>query len=202
MLEILAFGYIGIFVLSFFLNLLPFLSPSNMVLSGAIALSLPESNPFLVGLLVAFASSSAKIIHYCMVHFLGKTLSPKRKIKLENYSRKLGKFGSIFLFITAASPIPDEPLVISLGLLRYNPIKFFLIFLLGKISITIPGAYLGSHISLTLSNLISNSLLMMIAIALTGIVTYLLVKADLEKIEVLVMKIVKKIHLKHKRRKS
>ena len=169
-----------------------------MVLSGAMALSLPGSNPVLVGLLVAFASSSAKIIHYFTISFLGKTLSPKRKLQLEKYTRRLGKFGSLVLFITAASPIPDEPLVISLVLLQYNPTKFFLIFLSGKMIITIPGAYFGSQLSLTLSNLISTPLLVIIAIALTGIVSYLLVKADLEKIEVSVIKIVNKLRRNRK----
>lgn len=190
-MDLLSLGYVGVFLLSFALNMLPFMSPSNIVLAGALALSLPWANPFLIGLLVALASSSAKLIHFYTAFFIGKTLSPERKAKLEKYSGKTGKIGSVLLFIAAASPIPDEPIVIPLGLLKYSPVKFFAIFLSGKMIITVSGAYLGSHISLTLTDLVGNPFMVIISLVSTIVVAYVLMKVNLEKAVARLLKRVK-----------
>lgn len=181
-MELLSFGYVGLFLLSFALNMLPFMSPSNIVLAGALAVSLPWANPLITGLLVALAASSAKFIHFYTAFFVGKVLSPERKEKLERYRGRTRKVGPLLLFAAAASPIPDEPIVIPLGLIKYNPLKFFAIYLSGKMVITIPGAYIGSKISLTLPNLISNPLIIITSITSTIAITYVLMKIDLEKI--------------------
>jgi membrane protein DedA with SNARE-associated domain len=182
LIELLSLGYVGVFVLSFALNMLPFMSPSNIVLAGALAFSLPWTNPLLVGVLVALASSFAKLVHFYLIFFMGKILSPKNREKLAYYGEKTRKIGPLLLFIAAASPIPDEPIVIPLGLLKYNPIKFFVIFLLGKLMITIPGAYFGSHVSLNLFDLLGNPLLIVVSLISTVVVTYVLMKVDLKNI--------------------
>ncbi len=180
MIDLLSLGYVGVFLLSFALNMIPFMGPSNIVIAGAIAFALPWANPLLIGLLVASASSSAKLIHFYTAFFIGKSLSSERRGKLEKYSGKSTKIKPFLLFIAAVSPIPDEPIVIPLGLLKYNPLKFFVIFLVGKMIIAVPGAYFGSRISLTFSTLINNPLLIVVSAVLTIIITYVLIKIDLE----------------------
>ena len=46
-------GYLGLFIICFFINMIPFLSPSNMVLAGAAMLLLPAFNPIFVGVVIA-----------------------------------------------------------------------------------------------------------------------------------------------------
>jgi uncharacterized membrane protein YdjX (TVP38/TMEM64 family) len=179
-MDLLNLGYAGVFLLSFTLNMLPFMSPSNFVLAGALAFSTPWTDPLVIGLLVALASSSAKLVHFYTVFFLGKNMSPERIARFEQYKGKTGKIGSILLFLTAASPIPDEPIVIPLGLIKFNPMKFFVVFLSGKLTITVLGAFLGAHISLNFIELISNPVTIIISLSLTIIATYIMMKVDLE----------------------
>ena len=76
------------------MNLLPFTSPSNMVLAGAITFLLPAINPFLVGLSVALAASIAKTGHYYVASYLGSK-ARNRVEKLQSYGRKLGRWGAL-----------------------------------------------------------------------------------------------------------
>jgi uncharacterized membrane protein YdjX (TVP38/TMEM64 family) len=167
--------------------MLPFMSPSNIIIASGLAFSLPWTNPIYLGILVALASSIAKLIHFYTVFFLGERLSPERREKIEKYKKRTRKVGPILLFLAAISPIPDEPVVIPLGLLKYNPTKFFIVFLAGKLSITIPGAYLGSQISLNLTDLISNPFMIILSLGTTILVAYLFLKVDMDKV-------VEKIH--------
>jgi uncharacterized membrane protein YdjX (TVP38/TMEM64 family) len=162
--------------------MIPFMSPSNIIIASGLAFSLPWTNPIYLGILVALASSIAKLIHFYTVFFLGNRLSQEKRTKFEKYKQKTSKFGTILLFLAAISPIPDEPVVIPLGLLKYNPTKFFIVFLAGKLSITIPGAYLGSQISLNLSDLISNPLLIILSLGTTILIAYLFLKVDVDEV--------------------
>ena len=178
MIDLLNLGYLGVFLFSFILNMLPFMSPSNLVLAGAVGVALPWMNPFAIGFLMALASSLAKMIHYYLTFFVGKALKISKK-RLERYLKKGSKVGPVLIFLTAASPIPDEPVVIPLGIVKYSPIKFFVFFFSGKIIITTFGALAGSRISLSLENLIGNPILIVSSVILTVVTTYVLIKVDL-----------------------
>ncbi len=178
--DLLSLGYAGLFLLSFALNVLPFMGPSNALLAGALAASLPWGNPLVIGLLVALAASLAKLIHFVTAFSLRRTLSPERKEKLERYRWRTGNVGALLLFIAAASSIPDEPVVIPLGLMRYSPTKFFLTYLSGKMVVTIPGAYIGSRIPIP--NIIGSPLAALTSIVVTIAATYVLMRIDLEKV--------------------
>ncbi|MEM2921998.1 MAG: VTT domain-containing protein [Candidatus Bathyarchaeia archaeon] len=180
MFDLLSFGYIGLFLLSFAFNMLPFMGPSNALLAGALAASLPWANPLLTGVLVALSASLAKLIHFLAAFFLRGALSSERKEKLDQYIGRRGNVGSLLLFIAAVTSIPDEPVVIPLGLVKYSPAKFFVIYLLGKILIAIPGAYIGSKIPL--SDLVGSPIAAVLSICATIVVTYILMKIDLKKL--------------------
>lgn len=177
MIDLLQFGYLGIFLVSLALNLLPFTSPSNLILAGSIGVAFPQISPIVIGFFVAFAASLAKLTHFYTAFFVKRTLRPT-SVLLTNYQKKSDKMKAIILFLAAISPVPDEPVVIPLGLMEYNPIKFFTIFFSGKIIITIMGAFIGSTVSLTLENVIGNPILITLSIIFTIIVTYVFMKVD------------------------
>ena len=83
--------------------------------------------------------------------------------------------------MVAATPIPDEPVVIPLGLMKYSPPKFFLSYFLGKITITVAGAFLGSWVEANFSGLFSPLEMMAISIVLTVIITLIMFKIDVGK---------------------
>lgn len=173
-----SYGYLGVFVVSLAVNLLPFTSPSNMILAGAVAFLVPAMNPILVGLAVAVAASIAKTAHYYVASYVGAKTGSKSD-KLGSYGRRLGRWGALAAFVVAATPIPDDPVVIPLGMTRYPPAKFFIAYLLGKTLVSVAGAYLGRQSALTFQAVLpSNEYVVMTAVA-SVLIASILVKADL-----------------------
>jgi membrane protein YqaA with SNARE-associated domain len=171
----------GVLVGSFLVNLIPFAGPSNLFIASTAALTV-QSDPFTLGFLVALGSASAKSVHYIVTFIVGKHLSEKRRQRLDASAQKIKRWAFVLLYAAAATPIPDEPVVIPLGLMKYNPAKFFTAFFLGKISITIIGAALGTWSETAFAPWLSQEAMIAISIALTIAVTIILLKVDVGKI--------------------
>lgn len=172
---------LGILLTSFGINLIPFAGPSNLLIAADAAM-IVEADPLTIGFLVALGSASAKLIHYVITFFAGRFVSEKRRKILDAESQKVKRWAFLVLFAAAATPIPDDPVVIPLGLLKYNPVKFYVAYFLGKLSITIIGAYLGKSGADFFSSAISQQAMIVISILLTIVVTILLLKVDLVKV--------------------
>jgi membrane protein DedA with SNARE-associated domain len=106
----------------------------------------------------------------------------KRRERLDVVGLKLQRWAFPALFLVAATPLPDEPVIIPLGLLKYNPAKFYLAYFLGKLSITVTGAYLARLGQQFLAPWISSEALMVTSAVLTVVVTLVLLKVDVGKI--------------------
>ena len=181
MSSLLAFGYAGVFLFALVVNLIPFVGPSNLFIAGVAAISIPGANFLTVGLLVALGSSTAKMIHFSIAFFTSRILNDSQRQKLNNFSKKAGKIGPLLIFLSAATPVPDDPVVIPLGLMKYNPVKFFIIYFLGKATITVSGAYLGLFTKVRFGGLMDGGTMAVISIAVTVVATILLLKVDLGK---------------------
>src|SRR3990170_5161357 len=145
---------------SFGLNLIPFAGPSNLFIASTAALSIVDADTatlVAVGFLVALGSALAKSIHYLVTFFVSKHLSEKRRQRLDADAVKVKRWAFLLLFAAAATPIPDEPIVIPLGLMKYSPAKFFTAYFLGKLAITVAGAYLGYWTESVFSSVISQT---------------------------------------------
>jgi uncharacterized membrane protein YdjX (TVP38/TMEM64 family) len=176
---------LAILVSAFGLGLIPFAGPSNLLVASTWAISLGYSDPVsltLIGLMVALGAAAAKGIHYMITFFVGGHLGEKRRQRLDSDATKIHRWAFLLLFAAAATPIPDEPVVIPLGLMKYSPVKFFVAFFLGKLSITVFGAFLGSVTGHALEEYLSPEIMVAISIALTIIITIILLKVDLGKL--------------------
>ncbi len=168
---------------SFGFGLIPFAGPSNLLIASTWALSLGYSDPaslVALGLVVALGAAFAKGIHYMVTFFVSKHLSEKRQQRLNADASKVKRWAFLLLFAAAATPIPDEPIVIPLGLMKYSPIKFFIAFFLGKLSITIFGAFFGSWVEGT--NILDQNALIVLSVVLTIVITIMLLKVDFGKL--------------------
>lgn len=183
----LLYELLSVLATSFILNLIPFAGPSNLLIASNAAL-LVDSDPFTIGFLVALGSATAKFIHYIVTFFISGHIGKERKERLEAAKLKFGRWAPLALFVVAATPLPDEPVVIPLGLLKYNPVKFFSAYFLGKLSITIVGAYLGQVSEGFFATFISQELLIVISIVFTIILTIVLLEVDLVKFAEKVLK--------------
>lgn len=174
-----------VLLFSFGFNLIPFAGPSNLFIASNSALLIGTTDPIsliVIGLIVALGSALAKSIHYIITFFISSRLSEKRRKKLHSSALKVKKWGFLLLFAAAASPIPDEPIIIPLGLMKYNPAKVFLVYFLGKLSITVVGAFLGAWTKSTLSGWLSPELTIILSLILTIVVTVVLLKVDVGKL--------------------
>ena len=181
--------FIITFAFAFGLNLIPFAGPSNLLIasSAAIGMTNPDIGTLVViGVIIALAASLAKGIHYMVTFFVSGHLSEKRRQRLDADAAKVKRWAFPLLFLAAATPIPDEPIVIPLGLMKYSPPKFFLAYFLGKITITIAGAFLGNIAGDFLSNWFSPQasfiISIVVSIILTVVITIIILKVDFGKL--------------------
>lgn len=172
------------FAVAFGLNLIPFFGPSNLLIASTAAIGMTNadtSSLLIIALLIALAAASAKGIHYMITFFVSGHLNEKTQARLDVEAAKVKRWAFLLLYLVAATPAPDEPVVIPLGLMKYSPPKFFLSYFLGKITITIAGVFLGSWVESTFSGWLSTEAMVAISIALTIIIAVIMFKVDVGK---------------------
>jgi len=181
--------FVFIFGLGFGFNLIPFAGPSNLLIASnaAIALGTTDTTTLvLVGVLIAFGAALAKGIHYMVTFFVSGRLSQKRQAKLNTDAALIKKWAIPLLYLVAATPLPDEPVVIPLGLMKYNPLKFFSAYFLGKLTIAVAGAFLGNIAGDFLLNWFTPEesfiVSIVVSVVLTVVITVILLKVDLKKL--------------------
>ena len=176
---------IFVFLSSFGFNLIPFAGPSNLLIASNSAIVLSVADPatlVVIGFLVALGSALAKGLHYLVTFFVSKHLSEKQRQRLDAKAFKIKPWAFLLLFLAAATPIPDEPVIIPLGLLKYSPVKFFTAFFVGKLSITVVGAFLGSWAKSTFSQWLNPGTTIAVSVVLTVGLTVILLKVDIGKL--------------------
>ncbi|MHA1960201.1 MAG: DedA family protein [Candidatus Thorarchaeota archaeon] len=174
--ELITQGYLGLFIACFIINMIPFLSPSNMVLAGVAALLLPTLNWILIGVIVATAATIAKAIHYFVVRGSRVVMSEERLRSIDKERERVEKWGALALFIAAASPVPDDPLIVYVGFTKYSVPKFLVSYYVGKVSVTLAGAFIGYSVGSYFESLP----IVIASIALTAILTGILFKRKTE----------------------
>ena len=172
---------LGILLSSFGINMIPFASPSSFLIASNAAL-LVHSDPLSTGILVALGATCAKLIHYTVSFFVGKHISEERRRRLDTAALKTRRWASLAVFIAAATPIPDDPVIIPLGLMKYNPAKLASAYFAGKLSIAVLGAFFGGFGEKLLNGYVSQGVVAIISIALTVAITVILLKVDLSKL--------------------
>lgn len=175
------FDLLSILLTSFFLNIIPFAGPSNLFIGSNFSL-LTDADPLVIGGLVALGSTSAKLIHYLVTFIFADFLGQERRNKLAAAAAKYQRWAFLALFLVAATPLPDEPVVVPLGILRYSPAKFSLAYFAGKFLIASIGAYLGRAGQGFLGQFMGQEAMIILSIVLTVLITVLLVKVDIWKL--------------------
>ena len=95
---------------------------------------------------------------------------------MDSERNRVEKWGALAVFIAAASPVPDDPLIVYVGWTKYSIPKFIGSYSVGKVAVTIAGAFIGAEIS----SLLEPAPIVLLSVALTAIITGILFKRKTE----------------------
>ena len=125
-------GYLVLAIVSFFGSLIPFVPIPSFVLVATMAVGAQFDIHILV-IIAALTSTAAKQIIFYVSYGGRKIISEKTKKRMKPFHKLVKRYGGSAAFFAAATPIPDDLVYIPLGLAKYNPKRFFIATLLGKV---------------------------------------------------------------------
>jgi len=125
-------GYLALSLVSFFGSLIPFVPIPSFVLLATMAVG-DQFNLHILAILSAVMSTVAKQIIFYVSYGGRRIISDKTRKRMKPFERLVKRYGGAATFVAAATPIPDDLVYIPLGLAKYNPKRFFVATLTGKI---------------------------------------------------------------------
>ena len=182
-------GYLGLTIVSFFGSLIPFVPIPSFILVATMAAG-EQFDIHVLVLIAAITSTAAKQIIFYASYGGRKIISEKTKKRMKPFQKLVKRYGGSAAFVAAATPIPDDLVYIPLGLAKYNPKRFFIATLLGKIVlyyvIVLISHYTGLSLLEPVLQDIEDPLLVYVGIIILGvamtIVIVLLLRLNWERI--------------------
>ena len=182
-------GYLGLTIVSFFGSLIPFVPIPSFVLVATMAVG-DQFDIHILVIIAALTSTAAKQIIFYVSYGGRKIISEKTKKRMKPFQKLVKRYGGSAAFFAAATPIPDDLVYIPLGLAKYNPKRFFIATLLGKVVlyyvIVLVSHYMGLSLLEPILQNIQDPLPVYIGIIALGVamtvVVILLLRLDWERI--------------------
>jgi len=142
-------GYVILALVNFFGSLIPFVPLPGFLLLATMSIG-NEYDLHVLALVSAVSATAAKqIIFY--VSFKGRKIISKKTLKrMRPFQRLVTKYGAAAAFVAAATPMPDDIIFVPLGLAKYNPKRFFISTLVGKIVLSYSIVFLYHYLGLSL----------------------------------------------------
>lgn len=125
-------GYVGLALVSFFGSLIPFVPLPSFILLATMSAG-DKFNIHYLALTAAITSTVAKQIIFLISYEGRRIINEKTRKRMKPFERLVKRYGAAAAFIAAATPIPDDLIYVPLGLAKYNPWRFFVSTLVGKI---------------------------------------------------------------------
>ena len=125
-------GYLGLTIVSFLGSLVPFVPIPSFILVATMAVG-DQFDIHALALIAAITSTVAKQIIFYVSYGGRKIISEKTKKRMKPFQKLVKLYVGSSAFVAAATPIPDDLVYIPLGLAKYNPKRFFIATLLGKL---------------------------------------------------------------------
>lgn len=182
-------GYLGLAIVSFFGSLIPFVPIPSFVLVATMAVG-EQFDIHVLVLIAALTATAAKQVIFYVSYGGRKIISEKTKQRMKPFQKLVKRYGGSAAFVAAATPIPDDLVYIPLGLAKYNPKRFFVATLLGKIVlyyvIVLISHYMGLSLLEPILQEIEDPLPIYIGIIILGlamtIIVILLLRLNWERI--------------------
>jgi len=142
-------GYVGAFAVSVLGNMLPFMPIPYLAAIFLTAANFPEIDPTLLGFVSGLGGGVGKLVTYMMGRGAASIVDISEE-RMRALRKLLGSYGALAAFILAATPSPDDIVMIPLGMIKYDIFKYFIAVTCGKIVISLATAYSGKIINIFL----------------------------------------------------
>ena len=136
------YGYAGAFLISIFGNFTIFFPVPFTITIYAFGATL---NPLLLGLVCGIGSTVGEFSAYLIGVGGRKVIEGRYEERLESAKRLIQRYGATIIFLFALLPLPDDVILIPLGVLRYDLKKALGAMFLGKTIMLTFVAYAGRY---------------------------------------------------------
>lgn len=134
------YGYAGAFLISIFGNFTIFFPVPFTITIYAFGARL---NPLLLGLACGLGSTIGEFSAYLVGAGGRKVIEGKYEKRLESAKLLIERYGMAIIFLFALLPLPDDVILIPLGMMRYDLNKALTAAFLGKVAMCTIVAYAG-----------------------------------------------------------
>ena len=139
-------GYLGLALVSFFGSLIPFVPIPSFILLVTMSVG-DQFDLHILAIIAAVTATVAKQIIFVISYGGRKIMSEKTQQRMLPFQRLVKKYGAAAAFVAAATPIPDDIIYVPLGLAKYNPLRFFIATLTGKLVLCYAIVILAHYLS-------------------------------------------------------
>ncbi|MGV7226398.1 MAG: VTT domain-containing protein [Nitrosopumilus sp.] len=142
-------GYLSLSLVNFFGSLVPFVPLPGFLLLATMSVG-DQFDLHVLALLSAITATVAKQIIFYVSYGGRKIINEKTRKRMRPFERLVKRYGAGAAFFAAATPIPDDLVYVPLGLAKYNPKRFFIATLTGKIVLSYSIVFISHNLGLSL----------------------------------------------------
>ena len=142
-------GYIGLTLVSFFGSLVPFVPLPSFLLLATMSVG-DAFNLHLLAIISAVTATAAKVIVFTVSYEGRRIIGKKSRKRMKPFERLVKRYGAGAAFFAAATPMPDDLIYGPLGLAKYNPKRFFVATLTGKLVLSYAIVFISHYMGLSL----------------------------------------------------
>ncbi len=142
-------GYLSLALVNFFGSLVPFVPLPGFLLLATMSVG-NQYDLHILALVSAVTATVAKQIIFYVSYGGRRMINEKTRKRMRPFERLVKRYGAGAAFFAAATPIPDDLVYVPLGLARYNPKRFFIATLTGKIVLSYAIVFISHNLGLSL----------------------------------------------------
>ncbi len=141
-------GYVILALVNFFGSLIPFVPLPGFLFLATMSVG-NEYDLHVLAIVSAITATAAKQIIFFISFGGRKIMNKKTRIRMRPFERLVKRYGAAAAFVAAATPLPDDIIFIPLGLAKYNPKRFFIATLTGKLVLSYVIVFISHNIGLS-----------------------------------------------------
>ena len=142
-------GYIGLNLVSFFGSLIPFVPLPSFLLLATMSVG-DQFDLHMLAIISAVTATAAKVIVFSVSYGGRRIIGEKSRKRMRPFERLVKRYGAGAAFFAAATPMPDDLIYVPLGLAKYNPKRFFIATLTGKLVLSYVIVFVSHYMGLSL----------------------------------------------------